>query len=79
MKTIKKNKKIQRSKDAEAENLVKNKGWKYCPKSEWRKVRDKNDVLSDVPEIKKSKKKKKTQDFGKHKLVHIKTRSQGKK
>ena len=56
MKTIKKNKKIQRAKDAEAENLVKNKGWKYCPKSEWKeKVRDKNDILAVVPEIRKKK------------------------
>lgn len=60
MKTIKKNKNIKRVRDEEAENLVKGEGWKYCPKSEWRtKVRDKDDVLASVPEIKKKKKKKK--------------------
>jgi hypothetical protein len=40
MKIIKKNKKIIKIKDAEAAELV-SKGWKYCPKSEWKKkVRD---------------------------------------
>ena len=59
MKTVKKNKSIKRVSDKEAENLVKEKGWKYCPKSVWKKgVRDKDDVLANVPEIKKSKKKK---------------------
>jgi hypothetical protein len=75
MKTIKKNKKIARVSDDAAQGMVEAKGWKYCSKSEWKeKVRDKNDALSEVPEIRKGKKK-----FGKHKLVHIKTRSQGKK
>ena len=42
MKTIKKAKKIERVTDLEAQNMVKNDGWQYCPKSEWRKkVRDK--------------------------------------
>ena len=60
MKTVKKNKSIMRVSDKDAENLIKEKGWKYCPKSEWKeKVRDKNDVLAEVPEIKKNKKKKK--------------------
>jgi len=41
MKCIKKGKQIQRVSDKEAAELVKG-GWKYCPKSEWRKkVRDK--------------------------------------
>jgi|7_EtaG_2_1085326.scaffolds.fasta_scaffold98139_1 hypothetical protein len=40
MKTVKKNKTIKRVSDTQAESLTK-KGWKYCPKSEWReKVRD---------------------------------------
>jgi hypothetical protein len=40
MKTIKKGKKIVRVSDDEAATSTK-KGWKYCPKSEWReKVRD---------------------------------------
>ena len=54
MKTIKNNKKFQRTNDADAENLVKTKGWKYCPKSEWKeKVRD----VNKKEETKKSKKK----------------------
>ena len=39
MKTIKKNKEVKRVSDAQAETLTKE-GWKYVPKSEWRKVRD---------------------------------------
>ena len=39
MKTIKRNKEVIRVSDAQAETLTK-KGWKYVPKSEWRKVRD---------------------------------------
>lgn len=39
MKTIKKNKKVKRVSDAQAEILTKQ-GWKYVPKSEWKKVRD---------------------------------------
>jgi len=40
MKTIKKSKEIKRVSDDNAAELTK-KGWKYCPKSEWReKVRD---------------------------------------
>lgn len=39
MKTIKKDKKIKRVSDAQAEILTKQ-GWKYVPKSEWKKVRD---------------------------------------
>jgi len=42
MKTVKKKgKEPQRVFDIVAENLVKNQGWQYCPKSEWKtKVRD---------------------------------------
>jgi GH25 family lysozyme M1 (1,4-beta-N-acetylmuramidase) len=39
MKTVKKNKEILRASNNEAEQLTKQ-GWKYCPKSEWRKHRD---------------------------------------
>ena len=51
MKTIKKAKEIKRVTDLEAAELVK-RDWNYCPKSEWKKVRDKK------PEGKKSNKKK---------------------
>ena len=39
MKTVKKNKEVKRVSDAQAETLTKQ-GWKYAPKSEWKKVRD---------------------------------------
>ena len=39
MKCIKRNKEIKRVSDAQAKTLTKE-GWKYVPKSEWRKVRD---------------------------------------
>ena len=39
MKTIKKNKEVKRVSDTQAETLTKQ-GWKYAPKSEWKKVRD---------------------------------------
>ena len=39
MKTIKKNKEVKRVSDAQAETLTKQ-GWKYAPKSDWKKVRD---------------------------------------
>ena len=59
--------------DGLAQEMVQ-RGWKYCPKSEWRdKVRDAKPVES------KKKANKKKKDFGTHKLVHIKTRFQGKK
>jgi len=38
MKTIKKKKEIKRVSDAQAEILTKE-GWKYVPKSEWKKAR----------------------------------------
>jgi hypothetical protein len=38
MKTLKKGKKVVRMPDDLAAKLInKNKGWEYCPKSEWRK------------------------------------------
>ena len=41
MKCIKKHGVIKRVSDAEAINLVNEKGWEFCPKSEWKKsVRD---------------------------------------
>ena len=51
MKTIKKNKEVKRVSDAQAETLPKQ-GWKYAPKSEWKKVRD-----AQKPAPKKAKKK----------------------
>ena len=51
MKTIKKNKEVKRVSDTQAETLTKQ-GWKYAPKSEWKKVRD-----AQKPAPKKSKKK----------------------
>ena len=39
MKTVKKKKVVRRVSDAQAKNLTKE-GWKYVPKSEWKKVRD---------------------------------------
>ena len=51
MKTIKKNKEVKRVSDAQAETLTKQ-GWKYAPKSEWKKVRD-----AQKPAPKKAKKK----------------------
>ena len=51
MKTIKRKKEIKRVTDLEATELVKE-DWNYCPKSEWKKIRDKKS------EGKKSNKKK---------------------
>ena len=62
MKTIKKNKKIQRASDKDAEQRVKAEGWKYCPKSEWKKGRDaapKRATVRIRPPKKKATKKKK--------------------
>lgn len=42
MKCVKKHGKIKRVNDEVAEELVNDKGWEYCSKSEWKKeVRDK--------------------------------------
>jgi len=41
MKTIKKKKEIKRVSDTQAQTLTKKEGWRYVPKSEWKKVRDK--------------------------------------
>jgi len=51
MKTVKKNKEVKRVSDTQAETLTKQ-GWKYAPKSEWKKVRD-----AQKPAPKKAKKK----------------------
>jgi len=40
MKCVKKNSIIKRVKDSLANLMCGTKGWKYCPKSEWKKVRD---------------------------------------
>ena len=62
MKTIKKNKKIQRASDKDAEQMVKTEGWKYCPKSEWKNIRDtppkRASVRISLPKKKVTKKKK---------------------
>ena len=42
MKTVKKAKVIKRVNDKQALELVK-KGWKYCPKSEWKDLRKKEE------------------------------------
>ena len=36
MKCVKKDEKVIRVNDEEARKLVESKGWKYCPKSEWK-------------------------------------------
>lgn len=42
MKCIKRHGEIQRVTDIQAEKMVTEEGWEYCPKSEWKKeVRDK--------------------------------------
>jgi len=48
MKTIKKKKEVKRVSDAQAETLTKQ-GWKYVPKSEWRKVRDARNTSKGKP------------------------------
>jgi hypothetical protein len=60
MKTVKKKKQIKRASDAQAEQMVKGEGWKYCPKSEWReKVRDAEPVETKKKVTKKDLKKQK--------------------
>jgi hypothetical protein len=44
MKTVKKNEDVLRVSDKAAKEMVKDGGWSYCPKSEWRKVRDSRNV-----------------------------------
>ena len=58
MKTIKKNKEVKRVSDAQAETLTKE-GWKYVPKSEWRKVQgcQWTHITPQKPAPKKTKKK----------------------
>ena len=42
MKCVKKHGEIKRVSDIDAEKMVTENGWDYCPKSEWKKeVRDK--------------------------------------
>jgi hypothetical protein len=38
MKTIKKNEEIKRVSDTAASEMVDEKGWSYCPKSEFKKL-----------------------------------------
>ena len=51
MKTVKKNivGDIRRVKDTEAYQMVKD-GWVYCPKSEWKKLRDANKKVAPKAE-----------------------------
>ena len=61
MKTVKKGKERKRVFDIVAENMVKNQGWEYCPKSEWReKVRDAKPIESKKKLKKKNERKRKT-------------------
>jgi len=41
MKCVKKHGEIKRVKNEVALEMVYNQGWKFCPKSEWKKLRDK--------------------------------------
>lgn len=50
MKTISKDGAIRRLSDLKAEKLVNNGGWKYVPKSEWKKTR----ATKQVKQTKKS-------------------------
>ena len=43
MKCIKKNKIVKRVSDEQAAHFTKELGWKYCPKSEWKKQRKENE------------------------------------
>jgi hypothetical protein len=40
MKCVKKGEEVQNVTDAKAEKLVKNAGYNYCPRSEWKAIRD---------------------------------------
>ena len=65
MKTIKKKNKgeqeYNRVFDIVAENMVKNQGWEYCPKTEWKeKVRDVKPVETKKKLKKKNERKRKT-------------------
>ena len=65
MKTLKKKNKgeqeYKRVFDIVADNMVKNQGWAYCPKSEWReKVRDAKPIESKKKLKKKNERKQKT-------------------
>ena len=51
MKTITKNSVIKRFDDATAETKVKSQGWKYIPKSEWKKVRDGVTIQEESPAV----------------------------
>lgn len=70
MKTLKKDKEIVRKSNNEAAELVK-KGWTYCKKEEWKKIRDaeKKAVKEEPKEIKSSGKesKKNKENYSKYK------------
>lgn len=58
MKTVKKGRKIERHPDKDAASLVREQGWKYCPRSEWReKVRDAEPKKAVKKTAKKAKRK----------------------
>ena len=50
MKTIKKVEQILRKSDEEATEMVNKKGWSYCKKSEWKKIRNAKVVNPEVQE-----------------------------
>lgn len=50
MKTIKKVEQILRKSDEEATEMVNKKGWTYCKKSEWKKIRNAKVVNPEVQE-----------------------------
>ena len=59
MKTLKKGKEYKRVFDVVAESMVKNQGWEYCPKHEWKeKVRDAKPKKAEKKKSKKTKPKK---------------------
>lgn len=50
MKTVKKVEQILRKSDEEATEMVNKKGWSYCKKSEWKKIRNAKVVNPEVQE-----------------------------
>jgi hypothetical protein len=59
MKTIKKDGKIKRVSDASADKLVFMDGWQFCPKSEFKALKNTPEATSKNPSVKTPKKNKK--------------------
>lgn len=58
MKTIKNNTEVKRVNDREATKMVRDGIWKYCPKSEWKKIHAKKVEKSEpAPKVEKGEKK----------------------